>query len=161
MTVALQSPRLLGAIIAVDNAPVDANLKNDFHQYVRGLREIEEAGISKQVEADHMLSKYEIALPVRQFLLTNLIRSPQEQSLRLRIPIKILASSLDNMGDFPITDPDKYRYHGPALVIRGTQSHYVPDDVLPLIGRYFPKFEVYDIDCGHWVISERPEAFRQ
>ncbi len=59
MTVALRSPQLLGSLISVDNAPVDANLKSDFHHYVQGLREIEEAGVSKQVEADDILQKYE------------------------------------------------------------------------------------------------------
>ena len=65
------------------------------------------------------------------------------------------------MGDFPFKDPSKARYEGPTLFVRGTKSHYVPDDVLPLIGRFFPRFELWDIDCGHWVISEKPELFRQ
>lgn len=59
MTVALRSPRLLKALIPVDNAPVDANLKSDFHKYVRGLREIEEAKVKKQVEADEVLKRHE------------------------------------------------------------------------------------------------------
>lgn len=65
------------------------------------------------------------------------------------------------MGDFPFKDPDQAHYDGPTLVIRGTESKYVPDDVLPLIGRFFPRFVVRDIESGHWVISEKPEAFRQ
>lgn len=65
------------------------------------------------------------------------------------------------MGDFPFKDPDAARYDGPTLFIRGTKSHYVADDVLPLIGRFFPKFELRDIESGHWVISEKPEPFRQ
>lgn len=59
MTVALRSPQLLGALIAVDNAPVDANLKSNFHQYVQGLRDIEEARVSKHAEADSILLQYE------------------------------------------------------------------------------------------------------
>jgi hypothetical protein len=59
MTVALRSPKLLGAMISVDNAPVDANLKSNFHAYAQGMREIEEAGIKKQGEADTILKKYE------------------------------------------------------------------------------------------------------
>ena len=35
------------------------------------------------------------------------------------------------------------------------------DEVLPLIGRFFPRFELRDIDSGHWVISEKPEPFKQ
>lgn len=101
------------------------------------------------------------ALPIRQFLLTNLVRAPEEDYFEFRIPISTLASSLDFMGDFPFKDPHKARYEGPSLFVRGTKSHYVPDDVMPLIGRFFPKFELRDIDCGHWVISEKPERFRQ
>ena len=65
------------------------------------------------------------------------------------------------MGDFPYKDPDSFRYDRPTLFIRGTKSHYVADDVLPVIGRFFPKFELIDIDSGHWVISEKPEDFRR
>ena len=65
------------------------------------------------------------------------------------------------MGDFPFKDPDEARYDRSTLIIRGTRSHYVADDVIPLIGRFFPRFELRDIESGHWVISERPEAFRK
>jgi hypothetical protein len=37
----------------------------------------------------------------------------------------------------------------------------VPDEVIPAIGQFFPRFELVDIDAGHWLISENPEAFRQ
>lgn len=59
MTVALRSPQLAGALISVDNAPVDANLKSDFHKYIQGMQDIEKAQIKKQTEADDVLKKYE------------------------------------------------------------------------------------------------------
>ena len=99
------------------------------------------------------------ALPIRQFLLTNLIRT-DKHNFRLRIPIKILGSALDNMGYFPFKISDNVRFCGPTLVIRGSRSSYVPDVSLPVIQQLFPRSTVQDIDSGHWVISERPEAFR-
>lgn len=48
-----------------------------------------------------------------------------------------------------------------TLMVRGTQSKYVPDEAIPIIGRFFPRFRMVDIDCGHWVTSEKPEEFRQ
>ena len=178
MTVALRSPRLLGALIPVDNAPVDANLQSDFHQYIQGLREIDEAEVINQVQADEILQKYEKVsqsspaedlswwgclkvVGIRQFLLTNLVRSIDGKRLNLRIPVNTLASSLNKMGDFPFKDTYESRYDGPTLIIRGSKSHYVADDVLPVIGQFFPRFELRDIDSGHWVISEKPDAFRQ
>lgn len=89
------------------------------------------------------------------------MRSSNGQHLRLRVPIEILASSLNKMGDFQFHNPDEVRYDGQTLIVRGTRSQYVADDVLPLIGRFFPRFKLTNIDSGHWVISEKPEAFRQ
>ena len=59
MTVALRSPQLVGALIPVDNAPVDANLESVFHKYVQGLRHIDEAQVKRQSEADDVLKTYE------------------------------------------------------------------------------------------------------
>ena len=59
MTVALRSPKTVSALVPVDNAPVDASLSSNFPKYIQGMREVEEAGIKKQVEADTILKKYE------------------------------------------------------------------------------------------------------
>jgi pimeloyl-ACP methyl ester carboxylesterase len=64
------------------------------------------------------------------------------------------------MADFPFKDPETHQYKGPTLMVRGTKSHYVADETLPVIGGFFPRFELLDIDCGHWVMSERFEEFR-
>lgn len=65
------------------------------------------------------------------------------------------------MGDFPFDNNAHIRFDGPALFIRGTKSHYIADDVLPLVKQFFPRFVLQDVDSGHWVISENPEAFRK
>lgn len=101
------------------------------------------------------------ALAIRQFLMTNLVKVSGSNFLGLRIPVQTLASHLDKMGDFPFKNTDEACYKGPTLFVRGIQSHYVTDDVLPVIGQFFPKFLIHDVDCGHWVISQRPENFRQ
>jgi len=74
--------------------------------------------------------------------------------------LQSLAQQLDLMGDFPFRNPDEARYEKPTLIIRGTKSPYVADEALPIIGRFFPRFELVDIEAGHWVTSENPEAFR-
>jgi pimeloyl-ACP methyl ester carboxylesterase len=161
MALALRNPQTISALIPVDNSPIDAALASDFGKYVQGMRVIEDAKLTKQSDADAVLQKYEEALPIRQFLLTNLTRSPDTKALKFRIPIKTLASSLSHLADFPFRDPDEMRYEGPTLFVRGLKSHYVADEALPLIGRFFPRFELLDIESGHWVISEKPEEFRR
>lgn len=160
MAVALRKKTPIASFISVDNAPVDAALHSAFAKYVQGMKRIEEAGFKKQSEADAVLKEYEESMPVRQFLLTNLTRG-KDGIMKWRIPIKYLAPALNNMADFPFTNPDEARWEGPALFVRGTKSHYVADEMLPIVGRFFPRFELRDVDAGHWVISEKPEEFRK
>ncbi|KAH8664339.1 Alpha/Beta hydrolase protein [Xylariales sp. PMI_506] len=160
MVLALAEPALVRDVVSVDNAPLDAQLGRSFGRYVQGMRRIEEARLTKQSEADKILQEYEKDLPVRQFLLGNLYRPEGGTSpLKFRVPLSILGKELDNMGDFPFKDPDAARFEKPALFVRGTKSQYVPDEAIPLIGRFFPRFSLVDIDAGHWVISEKPEPF--
>lgn len=161
MTVALRSPDSCANIIAVDNAPVDAALASDFPIFVRGMQKVEEAEVKTQKEADKILEPFAKELPVRQFLLTNLIKRPNETCLKFRIPVSILARSLDDMADFPFANPEENRFEKPALFVRGTKSHYVSDETIPIIGRFFPRFELVDVKAGHWVISENPEHFKR
>ncbi|MCJ1248296.1 hypothetical protein MMC30_005513 [Trapelia coarctata] len=165
MTLALRSPAKISALIPVDNAPTDVMLKSDFAKYTYGMRKIVEKGVTDAKKADEILKEYEDSLPIRQFLLTNLTRprpppTNPNPPATFRIPLPTLTSSLPHMGDFPFRDPDTAHYDGPTLVIRGMKSTYVPDEALPVIGAFFPRFEVVDLEAGHWVISERPEEFR-
>ena len=173
MTLALRRPDKYAALIPVDNAPVDAALKSDFGNYVKAMKEIEDhiPKIERQSDADKILQRYEGDMGIRQFLLMNLVKKPVAQTegdeqtsakteLRFRIPLTTLAKALPDMADFPFRDPDTHQYKGPVLVVRGTKSHYVADETLPVIGKFFPRFEVLDFESGHWVMSEKFEGFR-
>lgn len=160
MTVALRNRVPIANLIPVDNAPIDAALHSDFAKYVQGMRKIEESSCRKQSDADAILKEYEESIAIRQFILGNLERQP-DGTQKFKIPVKVLTNALDFMAAFPYTDPDEVRWEGPTLMVRGMKSHYVPDEVLPIVGRFFPMFEVVDIDSGHWVTSEKPEEFRK
>ena len=161
MTLALRSPDIIHDIVSVDNAPIDAVLLGNFGKYVQGMKKIEEAGVTRQAEADQILQDYEDSVVIRQFLLGNLFRPPNEKTQKFKVPLSILGSALDNLGDFPYNNPDEVRFEKRALFVRGTQSKYVPDEALPIIGKFFPRFELADVESGHWVISEKPEDFRR
>lgn len=160
MSVALRKQVRIGSLIPVDNAPVDAALKSDFSKYMQGMRKVEESGVKTMKEADQILQRYEESLPIRQFLLTNLMKG-EDGTQKFKVPLNYLTPALNGLGDFPYRDPDETRWEGPTLFVRGLKSHYIADDMLPVCGRFFPNFEVADVDCGHWVISEKPEEFRQ
>lgn len=161
MTCALRKPNGYSGLVPLDNAPVDAALKSDFGIYVRAMQEVEahKPPLTKQSDADKILEKYEGNVAIRQFLFTNLVKDPKDKKkLMWRVPLGILARNLDNMGDFPYKGDDEVRYEGPTLIIRGADSRYVADESLPVIGKFFPRFELVDIvGAGHWVVSEKFE----
>ncbi len=161
MTLALSEPDLVANLISVDNAPIDARLESEFARYVRGMKKIDGSDVKRLAEADKILEPYEQSLTIRQFLLGNLYRPEGSSVQKFRVPLDILGKALDHLGDFPFKDPTAVRFEKPALFIRGTKSKYVPDEVIPAIGQFFPRFELVDIEAGHWVISENPEEFRQ
>jgi hypothetical protein len=59
MTLALSSPDLVSDIVAVDNAPADKTLSRDFAEYVRGMKKIEQAAVTRQGDADKILQGFE------------------------------------------------------------------------------------------------------
>ncbi|KAK2859903.1 hypothetical protein FQN49_004602 [Arthroderma sp. PD_2] len=124
------------------------------------MKEIEKAGVTRQKEADEILQRVEPSLPIRQFLLTNLTRQQGEAALRFRIPLSTLGDSLSTLAGFPFTESDDVQFGGPALFLRGTRSGYIKDKSMPIIRHFFPDYKLKDIDAGHWLISENPEAFK-
>lgn len=61
MTLALRYPDKIQNIVSVDNAPVDAALLSSFGKYIRGMKRIEQMGVTKSSEADKILQEYEEA----------------------------------------------------------------------------------------------------
>ena len=59
MTLALRDPKLLGALISVDNAPVAAPIGVDFLTYIQSMRVIEKRKIIKRSEADQVMELVE------------------------------------------------------------------------------------------------------
>ncbi|KAM0251305.1 hypothetical protein ACHAQJ_008245 [Trichoderma viride] len=59
MSVALRSPETVARVVAVDNAPIDTALSSTFATYVRGMKKIQEANVTRQAEADAILKDYE------------------------------------------------------------------------------------------------------
>ncbi len=162
MTLALTHPTLLAYLIAVDNAPVESPLNHDFWTYMQGMTAIDTGHYTSRKDVDRVFSTYVSDPLVRHFLLANLTRVPSPDGpYRFQFPVLTLRKALVRLGKFPFHDPEATHFDKPALFIRGTRSHYVSDKVLPLTRRFFPNMQLVDIDCGHWVISEKPQPFME
>lgn len=164
MAVALRRPDLPSMVVSVDNAPVNATYSSGsvFSRYIRQLRIATEQFKYKNIkEVDAKLAEVEPNVVIRQFLLTNFNRGKKDEPVTSKIPLETIGKAIDagNVASWPYDLNISRWSEGPALFIRGTDSTYVPDDVIPEIGKFFPDFEVRDIKSGHWVISEKPEEF--
>lgn len=162
MSVALRKPELCSMIVSIDNAPVATMPTMSFPRYVKKLLEIiGSPKIQTFNDAEKSLREVEDSLVIRQFLLTTLQRVKDEESggywFKSRIPLGILNDAIikGNIANWEF-NPWVHRCTAPALFIRGTKSHYVADEYLSDVGRFFPKFEVRDIDATHWVNTEKP-----
>lgn len=59
MALALRNPDLISDFVSVDNAPMDAALLSEFAKYIKGMKEVEKVGVTKQAEALDILKDYE------------------------------------------------------------------------------------------------------
>ncbi|SCU80539.1 LAMI_0B02850g1_1 [Lachancea mirantina] len=163
MSVVLRKPELCSMLVSIDNAPVATAPTTAFPRYVRKLLEIiASPKVQTLRDAEMSLREIEPSPVIRQFLLTILQRCKDEKTgetrFRSRIPLGILNDAIvkGNIANWEF-NPWVHRWEGPALFIRGTRSHYIADEFLADIGRFFPRFEVEDIDATHWVNTERPK----
>ena len=158
MVLALRKPHLVDRLIAVDNSPIGTPLSDDFEQYVKAMIDIQGQRVTSRAKADALLAKYEPNTSIRQFLLTNLIKS-ETGGMTFRVPVDTLGNALVDLGAFPYSPDENIAYNKPTLFIRGTQSRYITERKLKVVEHFFPNYELASIDAGHWVQAENPAAF--
>ncbi|KAE8381182.1 Alpha/Beta hydrolase protein [Aspergillus bertholletiae] len=160
LTLALQSPDLISKIVAIDNCPIHLGLTEEFPRYLKAMEEVQDARVKTHQEGDNILGKYEESPSVRLWLLSNFVRERDSPYLKLRVPLDVLTTAIGPLGDFPLKGKS-VQFTRPSLFLRALQSHYIPESSFPVISSFFPLSHIVDIDCGHWIVQERPEEFRQ
>ncbi|KAJ3188711.1 hypothetical protein HDU85_004425 [Gaertneriomyces sp. JEL0708] len=158
MHYALSHPELVDNLIVVDMAPTDQNLNEEFRQYINAMQKVADSGVTLQSEADRILSETIPQASVRQFLLTNLKKVPNERHLQWRVNLSALSAHLASLWRFPYTGSGR-QYHGPALFIAGERGNYITPPTHATIREFFPNATIVGLDCGHWVHAEKPKEF--
>lgn len=97
---------------------------------------------------------------MRLWLLSNFVKENGSPYLRLRVPLRTLENAMGPLGDFPYTNED-VKFRGPALFLRALQSNFIPRSSFPLISHFFPHSRIVDMDCGHWIVQDKPEQFQE
>jgi esterase len=164
-------PHRVNKLIIVDISPMSyKNLLNPSELVISHLNIIQSLlalnldEINSRTEADSQLAETIKSVPVRQFLLKNLIRNKEgkfEWTLNLKALQKALPAMIDGINLKAVEDG--LRITGfPVLFIRGGDSDYIKEDDEIFIRKLFPEAAIKTIQgAGHWVHSEKTEEFIQ
>ncbi len=154
MAFALHYPEMVDKLVVVDIAP---------RAYPGGHQEIFEvllaldlSAIRERSEADDFLKPRVPEPSIRQFLLKNLTRD-KDGGYRWKMNLPVI---YQHYSDILAEIKNETPYAGPALFIRGENSSYVQPGDDENVRSLFPNARIETIpDAGHWVHSERPDAF--
>ncbi|KAK0555237.1 hypothetical protein OC845_000377 [Tilletia horrida] len=150
---------VLKGMISVDMSPKRGALSKEFAGYVDAMQEIERSKCSSRKEADEILQRWESDIGIRQFLLTNLTRSPPDSPYwSFRIPLDIIRRHISQLGDFPYSEGER-KWEGRSLFVKGSKSAYINHKNIPLAASFFPHMRLVTLETGHWVQAERPKDF--
>ncbi|PVU86608.1 hypothetical protein BB560_006648 [Smittium megazygosporum] len=156
MGTSLLRPELVRGLVSVDMAPNLNNAETNADRYLDGLEEIQNSLVSSLREADTILSKYEKSLPIRQFVMTNLVYTEDKKAVKPKIAVQILKKYFYDLGSWPF-DP-QLQYKGPSILVGGNHSSYFSDLAKLSFKKTFPNSNIVGLDTVH---SEDPEGFFQ
>jgi pimeloyl-ACP methyl ester carboxylesterase len=165
MVLALRHPGRVARLCVVDVAPVAYPSAHEFDRYVAAMRSLDLTSLQSRSDADRAMTEAAPNPVVRGFLLQNLRR---HHDVRQAAPgwqwqpnLDVIGDRLDVITGWPA---DRLQgvapYDGPVLWVRGERSDYITEEHAAAMAAYFPRVRKVTVKgAGHWVHSERPEAF--
>lgn len=154
MHLALNFPDRVKKLIVADIAPVQ--YEPHHNEIFDGLLSLPLAELQSRGEADKMLAKTVKEIPVRQFLLKNLVKHGSS-GFSWRMNLKSLCKNYHHiMAGQSATTP----FEGEVLLIAGGRSNYVQNHHRDHVLKLFPQISMRIIpDTGHWLHAEKTELF--
>ena len=159
MTMARLAPQRVASLIVADIAPVAYSHGHD--DVFAALNEVAVNRPANRRDADALLAKHVDARPIRLFLATNLERTSDngQPVMGLRVGLEQIIKGYPDIVTVPAGDQP---YDGPCLVLRGANSDYVSDAMLPALKQVLPNARVVTLkEAGHWLHADQPQAFQQ
>lgn len=161
MQVALSYPHRVLRLIVADISPVSYPPRHD--EVLEGLKELDLTGVASRKQADERLAAYVEIPGVRQFLLKNLVRIPEEDRLddnvlfKWRLNVPAIVAEYHNLSLAPEAESP---FAGPVMFLKGENSAYIQTKHHDEIKRLFPASTIEVIkDTGHWLHAEKPDEF--
>jgi len=155
MSLALNDPRALERVVAVDIAPIAYS--DRFIDMITAMRALDLNHVTRRAMADRLLTEAIPEQAVRLFVLQNLVFVDGHAHWRLNLAT--LARELPAiLGPLPIAAGA--RFERPVRFIRGERSDRITAADQPLIAALFPDHRIDTIiGGGHWPHAEAPAAF--
>jgi pimeloyl-ACP methyl ester carboxylesterase len=159
MVLALRHPELVERLVVVDVAPVPYEHMEEFAGYVAAMQGLDLGSLAQRGEADAAMQGAVPNPTVRSFLLQNLRRDGD--GWRWQLNLDVLGESLKQISDWPEDRlASSTPYDGQVLWVGGESSHYVRDEYVEAMDRWFPRTRRVTVKgAGHWVHSEQPGVF--
>ncbi|XP_015596542.1 protein ABHD11 [Cephus cinctus] len=163
MYTALNNPELVEKLVVVDFSPVGTSPSllsmTKIFQAMKSVSLDGNVSLSKARKMiDEQLSSSIRSLPLRQFLLTNLVEA-ETGKYKWRINLPALEKNFaKQIAVFPKVNGK--RFDGSTLFLGGADSDYIRIEDHAAIGKLFPNAKFHYIaGAGHWVHADKPTEF--
>jgi pimeloyl-ACP methyl ester carboxylesterase len=151
MRLALDAPDAVTRLLVADIAPIP--YPSHFGAYAHAMRAIPLAAGLTRGAADAALAPVVADPAIRAFLLANLRTGPAPG---WRCGLDEIIAGLAPIEGWDATGT----WDGPALLVRGARSDYVPDSARPAIRALFPSARIATVKAaGHWLHVDNPAGF--
>lgn len=155
MVLALRHPDLVDRLVVADISPTQSEGAGEFEHLLGILAGLDLPALERRGDADDRLRPLIDDERVRGFLLQNL--RTDGDGFRWQANLDVLRSGLTEIGGFP---DEEATFEHPVLWIAGELSDYVRPEHGQRMRELFPRTRLVTIKgAGHWVHSEKPEAF--
>lgn len=151
MQLALKHPQSIQKLIVIDIAPRYYPLHHA--TILEALKAVDFNKIITRKDVDFVLTRYELDLATRQFLLKNLFWvTPESLSWRFNLPV--ITKEIEEVGK--AVHPGAIFYK-PTLFIAGERSSYLTLSDFSEITSLFPASIIKQAPgAGHWVHADNP-----
>jgi esterase len=152
MQFATQYPERVSKLIVVDMAM--RAYADEHTQLIDAMQAVDLNILKSRSEVDKELNGPIPNLMVRQFLLTNLVKTGEQLQWRINPPA--LKENYEKL-----ISAISAHFEKPSLFIRGERSHYVNESDVAEIHSQFADAEIISLPTDHWVHAEQPQLFIQ
>ena len=156
MALALLYPQCVNKLVVVDIAPV--KYAHDQSDYISAMETVNLSLINNRKDLDSQLA-FMIDDPTLRAFFSQSVDFSQGIEKKWLLNLNSIKINLPYIMNFPKLNAKALCQ---SLFMRGSLSHYILDEYLSDIEKYFPNYQLATIEgAGHWIHAEKRNEFNQ